>query len=123
MEKEINMAEMTSDLIKHALDQDYNKANEIFGEIMSAKMNDMLDQEKISMADKIYNDVGPDQLELDLGDQDDADTEEAEAASEPVADTESGDEEVQAETEESGEVLDDEVESSSEDDNEEEREG
>ena len=112
------MEQPTADLIKHALDKDYNKANEIFGNIMGQKVNDMLDQEKIKMADTIYNDVEPDQLELDLGDQD-ADTEEAEASSEPAADTESGDEEVQAETEEPSEVLDDEMESPSEDDNEE----
>ena len=62
----------TSELIQQALDKDYNKANEIFGELMSAKVNDLLDQEKIKLADQIYNGAEPDeeQLELDLEDED-----------------------------------------------------
>lgn len=61
-------------LIQHAMDQDFNKANKIFGDIMTLKVQDMLDQEKIRLADQIYNDVEPEeepddeQLELDLED-------------------------------------------------------
>ena len=119
MEKEIDMEEQqpTADLIKHALDQDFNKANEIFGNIMGQKVNDMLDQEKVKMADQIYNDGG-EQLELPLGDENgEADEEEAEASSEPVADTESGDEEIEDSEEESSEDVEVEVD---EDDTEEE---
>lgn len=60
------------DLINHALNQDFNKANEIFGDMMTVKMSDMLDQEKIKLAGQIYNGEDPDdedddsQLELDL---------------------------------------------------------
>lgn len=67
---------MTQELIQNALDKDYNKANNIFGEIMTQKVNDLLDQEKIKLADQIYNDAEPDdefdddQLELDLEDED-----------------------------------------------------
>ena len=43
------------DLINHALNQDFNKANEIFGDMMTVKMSDMLDQEKIKLAGQIYN--------------------------------------------------------------------
>jgi len=61
-------------MIQHAMDQEYSQANNIFGDIMTMKLNDMLDQEKIRLADQIYNgveddeDIDPDedQLELDL---------------------------------------------------------
>ena len=45
------------DLIRHALDQDYNKANDTFGEIMSIKMTDLINQEEIKVANSIYNGV------------------------------------------------------------------
>ena len=118
MEKEIDMEQPTADLIKHALDQDYNKANEIFGDIMGQKINDMLDQEKVKMADQIYNDGG-EQMELPLGDENgEANEEEAEAASEPTTDTESGDEEMAAGEEESGEDVEVEVDETDEEEEE-----
>ena len=55
------MSELTQDLIQHALDQDYNKANNTFGEIMTVKMSDLLDQEKIKLAGQIYNGEEPDE--------------------------------------------------------------
>ena len=45
------------ELIKASLDQDYNHANKIFGEVMTIKMSDLLDQEKVKMADQVYNGV------------------------------------------------------------------
>jgi hypothetical protein len=45
------------DLIKASLDKDYNNANKVFGEIMTIKMSDLLDQEKVKMADAVYNDA------------------------------------------------------------------
>ena len=72
------MTDMTTDMIQHALEKDYNKANEIFGEIMGAKVTHALDQEQIRLADQIYN-GGEEQLELDLeGESDDAEDQEAE---------------------------------------------
>ena len=44
------MSEDTQTMIQHALDQDWNKANKIFGDMMSAKVQDVLDQEKIRLA-------------------------------------------------------------------------
>ena len=71
------MTDMTTDMIQHALEKDYNKANEIFGEIMGAKVTHALDQEQIRLADQIYN-GGEEQLELDLeGESDDAEDQEA----------------------------------------------
>jgi len=73
------MSELTQDMIKHAIDQDFNKANTTFGEIMSVKMADVLDQEKIKLAGQIYNGEDPDgseedgeQLDLDLSDEENA---------------------------------------------------
>ena len=43
------------DLIRSALEKDYNNANKTFGEVMTIKMSDLLDQEKIRMADQVYN--------------------------------------------------------------------
>lgn len=61
---------MTTDMIQNALNKDYNKANEIFGEIMTQRVNDALDQEKIKLADQIYNGAEEEQLELDFEDDD-----------------------------------------------------
>ena len=43
------------DLIQHALDQDYNKASEVFGQVMSIKTQEVLDQAKVKLAGQIYN--------------------------------------------------------------------
>lgn len=84
MTKETMMSEMTQELIQQALDQDFNKANATFNDIMSVKLADVLDQEQIKLADQVYNGADPedeeeitdDQLELDLDDEDiDDDTE------------------------------------------------
>lgn len=81
-EVETQMPEMPNvqDLIQNAYDQDYNKANKVFGNMMTVKLDDLLDQEKIRLADQIFNgasDVednednvgdedGSEQFELDL---------------------------------------------------------
>lgn len=99
------------DLVQNALDQDYNKANKIFGDMMGTKINDVLDQERIRLADQIYNGVeaddendddimgdedGDDQLELDL----EADSESEEGGEDPEEESESdGDEEEVDDTE------------------------
>ena len=54
------MSEAVQDMIQNALDQDYNNANKVFGDIMTIKMNDLLDQEQTKLADAIYNGVQPD---------------------------------------------------------------
>lgn len=55
------MSEMARELVQQALDQDYNKANKTFGELISAKLSDVLDQEKIKVASSIYNGIDPDE--------------------------------------------------------------
>lgn len=97
------------DLIQHALDQDYNKANKVFGDMMGVRVNDLLDQEKIKLADQIFNDVEPEeddeededytQGELDLEGEGESESEESgdeeeyedEDEEEDVADEEEGD--------------------------------
>ena len=37
------------DLVKHSLAQDYNKANEVFGNVMTTKLADVLDQTKVKL--------------------------------------------------------------------------
>jgi len=72
------------DLVQNALDQDFNKANQIFGDLMGTKISDALDAEKIKLADQLYNGVEaeeePDeeQLELDLEDEEEVDADESE---------------------------------------------
>ena len=53
------------DLIKAALEKDYNNANKTFGEVMTIKMSDLLDQEKIRMASQVYNDAEEEEEELE----------------------------------------------------------
>ena len=43
------------DLVQHSLAQDYNKANEVFGTVMTTKLADVLDQTKVILAGQIYN--------------------------------------------------------------------
>ena len=68
------------DLVQHSLNQDYNKANKVFNDVISVKLNDVLDQEKIKLADQLYNgqpaeeddtEGDEDQLELDLDNEED----------------------------------------------------
>jgi len=81
MENEVETNPL-QDMIQHAIDQDFNKANDLFNSMMTVKMSDLLDQEKVNLAGQIYNGVEPDeeedgdQLELDLETEDDSEEEE-----------------------------------------------
>ena len=88
------------DLIKASLDKDYNHANKIFGEVMTIKMSDLLDQEKVKMADQVYNGAEQDpEVDPELNDEEeteeDSESEETEEESEDEAEAE--DEEVEVE--------------------------
>lgn len=75
------------DLINQAIAKDYNGASKVFGDIMTIKMNDTLDQEKIRLADQIFNgaedededeaDIDDEQLELDLEAESELESEES----------------------------------------------
>ena len=80
------------DLIKASLDKDYNHANKIFGEVMTIKMSDLLDQEKIRMADQVYNGV-PEEEEVEPEEEDLEATEEEEEEEETDPEEEEEEEE------------------------------
>ena len=74
--KEIMMSETVEtnpieDLINYSLNQDYNKANQIFGSVVGQKLDVALEQEKIRLADTIYNGIDPDEEEDDVEMDDD----------------------------------------------------
>ena len=96
------------DLVKHSIEKDYNKANEIFGTVMTTKLNDILDQAKSRIAGQIYNDEDPDPEEP----LEDEDFEEIEDEEETEEGEETGD----------SEEIEDEEEETEEDDDEEEEE-
>lgn len=66
------------DLINNVVDQDFSKAAPTFAEIMKSKMDDALEQEKISIADQIFNGAEP--VEDDEYIDDDPDDEDIDAA-------------------------------------------
>ena len=87
------------DLIKASLDQDYNHANKIFGEVMTIKMSDLLDQEKVRMADQVYNGVEEEEEaepEEDLEDDEESEGEEGEDEDEAEEDSEDEEEDEEA---------------------------
>ena len=86
MPDEVNTIE---DLVKHSLAQDYNKANEVFGTVMTTKLADVLDQTKVKLAGQIYN-----------GDPEDEEIEDEELEIEDDAEEVEGEEEEAEETEE-----------------------
>jgi hypothetical protein len=106
------------DLIKASLDKDYNHANKIFGEVMTIKMSDLLDQEKVKLADQIYNKVPEDEVTDDVID-DEADAEDEDIEDEALE----GDDESDEVEESDEDIDDDEDEDESDDDEYDEVEG
>jgi hypothetical protein len=74
-QEETNNVDTIEDLIQHSLAQDYNKANEVFGNVMTTRVADLLDQQKVKIAGQIYNDEAADE-EDPLEDEDFEETEE-----------------------------------------------
>ena len=88
------------DLIKASLEKDYNHANKIFGEVMTLKMSDLLDQEKVKLADQIYNGVpAEEEEEAEIDDEDNMEEPEGEEEDE-VESEEDEETEEEAESEE-----------------------
>ena len=98
-QQETNNVDTIEDLIQHSLAQDYNKANEVFGNVMTTRVADLLDQQKVKIAGQIYNDEPEDQ-EDPLEDEDFEKTEgEEEETEEDIEDAEDEDEEEEEEIE------------------------
>ena len=83
------------DLIKASLDKDYNHANKVFGEVMTIKMSDILDQEKVKMADQVYNGVEAEPEEdPELNDEEETEEDSESEETEEETEEESEEEEV-----------------------------
>ena len=90
-------------MIQHAMDNEYSQANNIFGELMTVKLNDLLDQEKVRLADQIYNGVEDDENETDIDDEDqleldlegESESESDEEVDEEIDEVENDDEELE----------------------------
>ena len=80
-----------ADLVDAALAKDYNKANEIFGQAISVKLDDIMDQERIKLSGQIFNGEEEDVEDLDDS-EDDSEVEDTEAEDD-VDDDEDNDEE------------------------------
>ena len=52
------------DLINTVTAQDFSKAGPTFAEIMQGKMADALEQEKISVADQVFNNAAPEDEDI-----------------------------------------------------------
>ena len=62
------------DFIDQVQNQDFSKASVTFADLMNAKTADALEQEKIAVADQVFNGVDPEeQEELEAGEDDDID--------------------------------------------------
>jgi hypothetical protein len=106
------------DMIQHAMDNEFTKANNIFDDLMTVKLNDVLDQEQIRIADTIYNGVEDNEEELDPSEDEQLELDlegEGELESEEQDDEEDDEVEDYDDDDEEGlELEDDEEENSSE---------
>lgn len=93
------------DLIKASLEKDYNHANKIFGEVMTIKMGDLLDQEKVRLADQIYNGVPEEEEEeVEVDDEDNMEDPEDEVEEEEIEDEAEEEEEIEEDEEDEEEI-------------------
>lgn len=84
MEPEIN------DLIDAIQQQNFNSAKDSFESLLGAKMNTALEQEKIAVADTIFNGAEEEQLDLDLDISDELDEEEEDIVVDEIEDEDEG---------------------------------
>lgn len=61
---EMKMTEI-NDFLDAVIDQDFSKAGPMFNDLLDMKLNDALEQEKIAVADQIFNGAEPDEDEID----------------------------------------------------------
>jgi len=59
------------DMINHATNDEYTQAKNIFDDMMTIKLNDLLDQEEVRLADQIFNGVEENEDADELGDEED----------------------------------------------------
>ena len=80
------------DMINNVVNQDFSKSQTYFDAIMQGKVNDALEQEKIAMANRIFNLDNPDGEDYEDPDADISD-EDLEDAAEDALDDEDDEEE------------------------------
>lgn len=70
---DVAVAEPTpiEDLINTVADQDFSKAGPTFAEIMQGKMDTALEQEKIAVANQVFNNAEPEEAEEETDELDD----------------------------------------------------
>ena len=85
-----------ADMIDFAYAQEYNKATDVFNDLIGQKMTAALDQEKVNVANQIFNDVEPEELDAEEAeDQEELQAADDDTALEDDADIESDEEEVE----------------------------
>ena len=73
-------------MIDYAANSEFNKANAVFNHMIAQKMDGAMDQERIAVAGRIFNDIEPEELEAE------AEADEIEAAAETEETSESEEE-------------------------------
>jgi transcriptional regulator of heat shock response len=59
---------ITVDFIDHILNKNLNAAENALNQSLASKQNDVLDQEKIKLANQIFNKVEPEDQEVEISD-------------------------------------------------------
>jgi len=85
------------DFIDQVQNQDFSKASVTFADLMDTKVTDALEQEKISLADQIFNGAEADDESTEGDELDDISDEELEAAAAEVEAEEEDDPELEEE--------------------------
>lgn len=84
------------DMINNVVNQDFSKSQTYFDAVMQAKVNDALEQEKIAMANRIFNLDNPEgenyEEPVEASDEEDVSDEELEAGAEEALDDEEDEE-------------------------------
>ena len=75
-------------MIDYAANSEFNKANAVFNHMIAQKMDGAMDQERIAVAGRIFNDIEPEELEAEA----EADEIEATAETEETSESEETDE-------------------------------
>ena len=81
--------EQIVNFIKNVKDQDFNAANSIFADLMTDRVNGIMDAEKVKIADQVFNGAEPENDTDDIEDDtDDVEENENEEEDEEEADEE-----------------------------------
>ena len=86
------------DIINNVANQDFSKAQPTFAELMKQKVNDALEQEKIAVANQIFNSEEPEEAEEESEEDSDEASEDDEDNEEDSEDHIENDEESKEET-------------------------